>query len=103
MSDLYRMKKAELQSYAMELAEKLRLTNKELVRISTERVDKIRSEIRDEERKEWVETGVLMAQGVVDDVLEDMNERDELPFNLYYELKYRMRRAFDSLDIDSIV
>jgi hypothetical protein len=93
------MKKADWMHYASELECKLVKAEAEIERIRAEREDKVRAEIREEERKGWVETGLIMARDEVEAVLEDR----ELPFDLYYSLKYAMRDAVDSIDVASIV
>lgn len=99
MADTKTMKKADWIYYASELECKLVKAEAEIERIRAEREDKVRAEIREEERKEWVETGLIMARDEVEAVLEDR----ELPFDLYYSLKYAMRDAVDSIDVASIV
>lgn len=99
MDDIRKMKKADWMVYASELECKLVKAEAEIERIRAEREDKVRAEIREEERKEWVETGLIMARDEVEAVLEDR----ELPFDLYYSLKYAMRDAVDSIDVAAIV
>lgn len=99
MTDTNKMKKADWMHYASELECKLVKAEAEIERIRAEREDKVRAEIREEERKGWVETGLIMARDEVEAVLEDR----ELPFDLYYSLKYAMRDAVDSIDVASIV
>jgi hypothetical protein len=94
-----KMKKAQLVSLAYDFWRSIEKSKAEVERIRAEREDKVRAEIREEERKGWVETGLIMARDTIEAVLEDR----ELPFDLYYSLKYAMRDAVDSIDVASIV
>ena len=53
-----KMKKADWITYASELERKLKKAEAEIERIRTRQADDVRAEIRSEERKEWVETGL---------------------------------------------
>lgn len=99
MADTKTMKKADWIYYASELECKLVKAEAELEAVRNRQIGEVRAEIREEERKEWVETGLIMARDAIEGVLEDRG----LPFDAYYDLKYAMRDAVDSIDVASIV
>lgn len=103
MADTKTMKKADWILYASELRCKLEKAEAEMERIRAERIEAVRAEIRSEERKEWVQTGLQMAQDEIDLLLEDLYRRDEISFDLRCKLNSAVQSVVDSFDVASIV
>lgn len=104
MADLRYMKKAELQRYADELERKLRKAESEVERIRAERIEAVRAEIRSDERKSWVETGLQMAYEELDNELWEMVElHGEISDDIAFRMRTKIRQCLDSIDVASIV
>ena len=103
MDDINKLKKAELLCYASELERKLMKAESEVERIRAERIEAVRAEIRDEERKEWVETGLQMAYEELDSEIDFMVDRDEISDDIAFRMRTKIRQCLDAMDVDSIV
>ena len=103
MTDINKMKKAELLCYASELERKLVKLEAEIERIRTRQADDVRSEIRSEERKEWVETGMQMAYEELDGEIDFMVDSDEISDDIAFRMRTKIRQCLDAMDVASIV
>ena len=103
MDDINKLKKAELLCYASELERKLAKAESEVERIRAERIEAVRAEIRSEERKEWVETGLQMAYEELDNEIEFMADRDEISDDIAFRMRTKIRQCLDAMDVASIV
>lgn len=103
MTDINKLKKAELLCYASELERKLKKAEAEIERIRARQADDVRAEIRDEERKDWVETGMQMAYEELDNEIDFMVDRDEISDDLAFRMRTKIRQCLDALDVASIV
>lgn len=103
MDDINKMKKAELVCYASELERKLKKAEAEVERIRAEREDKVRAEIRSEEKADWMQTGLQMAQDEIDLLLEDLYLRGEISFDFRYKLNGAVQSVVDGFDVSAIV
>ena len=103
MDDINKLKKAELLCYASELERKLMKSEAEIERIRARQADEVRAEIRDEERKEWVETGLQMAYEELDNEIDFMVDRDEISDDIAFRMRTKIRQCLDAMDVASIV
>lgn len=103
MTDINKLKKSELLCYASELERKLMKAESEIERIRAERIEAVRAEIRDEERKEWVETGLQMAYEELDNEIDFMVDRDEISDDIAFRMRTKIRQCLDAMDVASIV
>ena len=103
MADINKLKKAELLCYASELERKLAKAESEVERIRARQADDVRAEIRSEERKEWVETGMQMAYEELDSEIDSMVDRDEISDDIAFRMRTKIRQCLDALDVASIV
>lgn len=103
MDDIRKLKKAELLCYASELERKLMKAESETERIRARQADDVRAEIRSEERKEWVETGLQMAYEELDNEIEFMADRDEISDDIAFRMRTKIRQCLDAMDVASIV
>ena len=103
MTDINKLKKAELLCYASELERKLKKAEAETERIRARQADDVRAEIRDEERKEWVETGMQMAYEELDNEIDFMVDRDEISDDIAFRMRTKIRQCLDAMDAASIV
>lgn len=103
MADINKLKKAELLCYASELERKLVKAEAEIERIRTRQADEVRAEIRSEERKEWVETGLQMAYEELDNEIDFMVDRDEISDDIAFRIRTKIRQCLDAMDVASIV
>lgn len=98
-----KMKKADWITYASELERKLKKAESEIERIRARQSDDVRAEIRSEERKEWVETGMQMAYEELDNWIDFMVDRDEISDDLAFRMRTKIRQCLDDMDVASIV
>ena len=103
MADINKLKKSELLCYASELERKLMKAEAEVERIRARQADDVRAEIRDEERKEWVETGMQMAYEELDNEIDFMVDRDEISDDIAFRMRTKIRQCLDAMDVSSIV
>ena len=103
MDDINKLKKAELLCYASELERKLMKAESEVERIRARQADDVRAEIRSEERKEWVETGLQMAYEELDSEIDFMVDRDEISDDIAFRMRTKIRQCLDAMDVASIV
>ena len=103
MTDINKLKKAELLCYARELERKLAKLESEIERIRTRQADEVRAEIISEERKDWVETGLQMAYEELDNEIEFMVDCDEISDDIAFRLRTKIRQCLDAMDVASIV
>ena len=103
MDDINKLKKTELLCYASELERKLAKAEAEIERIRARQADDVRAEIRDEERKEWVETGLQMAYEELDNEIDFMVDRDEISDDIAFRMRTKIRQCLDAMDVASIV
>ena len=103
MDDIRKLKKAELLCYASELERKLMKAESETERIRARQADDVRAEIRDEERKEWVETGMQMAYEELDNEIEFMVDQKEISDDIAFRMRTKIRQCLDAMDVASIV
>ena len=103
MADLNKLKKAELLCYASELERKLMKAESEVERIRARQADDVRAEIRSEERKVWVETGMQMAYEELDNEIDFMVDRDEVSDDIAFRMRTKIRQCLDAIDVASIV
>ena len=103
MTDINKLKKAELLGYASELERKLVKAEAEIVRTRTRLADDVRAEIRSEERKDWVQTGLQMAYEELDDEIDFMVDRDEISDDIAFRMRTKIRQCLDAMDVASIV
>lgn len=103
MADINKLKKAELLGYASELERKLVKSEAEIERIRAQQADDVRAEIRSEERKEWVETGMQMAYEELDNEIDFMVDRGEISDDIAFRMRTKIRQCLDAMDVASIV
>ena len=103
MGDINKLKKAELLCYASELERKLAKAEDEIERIRARQADDVRAEIRSEERKEWVETGLQMAYEELDNEIDFMVDRDEISDDIAFRMRTKIRQCLDAMDVAAIV
>ena len=103
MTDINKLKKAELLCYAGELERKLMKAEAEIERIRTRQADDVRAEIRSEERKEWVQTGLQMAYEELDGEIDFMVDCDEISDDIAFRIRTKIRQCLDAMDVASIV
>ena len=103
MADINKLKKAELLCYASELERKLMKAESEVERIRARQADDVRAEIRSEERKGWVETGMQMAYEELDGEIDFMVDQKEISDDIAFRMRTKIRQCLDALDIASIV
>lgn len=98
-----KMKKADWVTYASELECKLVKAKAEVERIRAERIEAVRDEIREEERKEWIETGLRMAYDELISKIFEMETWGEITDDIAFRLKTKILQCLDALDVASIV
>lgn len=103
MDDIRKMKKADLLCYASELERKLAKAEAEIEAVRARQADDVRAEIRSEERKGWVETGLQMAYDELDNEIEFMADRDEISDDIAFRMRTKIRQCLDAMDVASIV
>ena len=103
MDDIRKMKKAELLCYASELERKLKKAESEVERIRTRQADDVRAEIRSEERKAWVETGLQLAYEELDSEIDFMVDQKEISDDIAFRMRTKIRQCLDAMDVASIV
>ena len=103
MTDINKLKKAELLCYASELERKLVKAEAEIERIRTRQADEVRAEIRSEERKGWVETGLQMAYEELDNEIDFMVDCNEISDDIAFRMRTKIRQCLDAMDVASIV
>lgn len=103
MTDINKLKKAELLCYASELERKLVKAKAEIERIRTRQADEVRAEIRSEERKEWVQTGLQMAYEELDNEIDFMVDCNEISDEIAFRMRTKIRQCLDAMDVASIV
>lgn len=103
MADINKLKKAELLCYASELERKLMKAEAEVERIRARQADDVRAEIRSEERKEWVQTGLQMAYEELDNEIDFMVDRDEISDDIAFRMRTKIRQCLDAMDVAAIV
>ena len=103
MIDINKLKKAELLCYASDLERKLVKAEAETERIRTRQADEVRAEIRSEERKGWVLTGLQMAYEELDNEIDFMVDSDGISDDIAFRLRTKIRQCLDAMDVASIV
>ena len=103
MTDINKLKKAELLGYASELERKLVKAEAEIEAVRNRQIEEVRSEIRSEERKEWVETGMQMAYEELDSEIDFMVDRDEISDDIAFRMRTKIRQCLDAMDVAAIV
>ena len=103
MTDTRKMKKADWITYASELERKLVESKAETERIRALQADEVRAEIRSEERKDWVQTGLQMAYEELDNEIDFMVDSDEISDDIAFRLRTKIRQCLDAMDVASIV
>lgn len=103
MTDINKLKKSELLCYASELERKLVKAEAEIEVVRNRQIDEVRSEIRSEERKEWVETGMQMAYEELDSEIDFMVDRNEISDDIAFRMRTKIRQCLDAMDVASIV
>ena len=98
-----KMKKADWIAYASELERKLAKAEAEIEAVRNRNIEELRAEIRDEERKEWVQTGLQMAYEELDNEIDFMVDRDEVSDDIAFRMRTKMRQCLDAMDVASIV
>ena len=98
-----KMKKADLLCYASELERKLAKAEAEIEAVRNRQIEAVRSEIRSEERKGWVETGMQMAYEELDGEIDFMADRDEISDDIAFRMRVKIRQCLDAMDVASIV
>ena len=103
MTDINKLKKAELLGYASELERKLMKLESEIERIRARQADDVRAEIRSEERKDWVETGLQMAYEELDNEIDFMVDQKAISDDIAFRMRTKIRQCLDAMDVASIV
>ena len=103
MKDTRSMKKADWITYASELERKLVKLEAEIEAVRARQADDVRAEIRSEERKGWVETGMQMAYEELDNEIDFMVDRDEISDDIAFRMRTKIRQCLDAMDVASIV
>ena len=98
-----KMKKADWITYASELERKLAKAEAEIEAVRNRQIAAVRSEIRSEERKGWVETGMQMAYEELDGEIDFMADRDEISDDIAFRMRVKIRQCLDAMDVASIV
>lgn len=98
-----KMKKADWVTYASELERKLVKAEAEIEAVRNRQIEEVRSEIREEERKEWVETGLRIAYDELDSKIFEMETWGEITDDIAFRLKTKILQCLDALDVASIV
>lgn len=98
-----KMKKSELVSLAYDFWRSIEKSKAEVERIRAERTEAVRDEIREEERKEWIETGLRMAYDELDSKISEMETWGEITDDTAFRLKTKILQCLDALDVASIV
>ena len=98
-----KMKKAQLVSLAYEYVRSIEKSEAEIERIRTLQADEVRAEIRSEERKEWVQTGLQMAYEELDNEIDFMVDRAEISDDIAFRIRTKIRQCLDAMDVASIV
>ena len=98
-----KMKKADWITYASELERKLAKAEAEIEAVHNRQIEEVRSEIRSEERKEWVETGMQMAYEELDNEIDFMVDRAEISDDIAFRMRTKIRQCLDAMDVASIV
>lgn len=97
-----KMKKADWIAYASELERKLVKAEAEIEAVRNRQIDEVRSEIRSEERKGWVQTGLQMAYEELDNEIDFMVDRDEVSDDIAFRMRTKIRQCLDAMDVASI-
>ena len=103
MDDIRKLKKAELLCYASELERKLAKAEAEIDAVRNRQIEEVRSEIRSEERKGWVETGLQMSYEELDNEIDFMVDSDEISDDIAFRMRTKIRQCLDAMDVASIV
>ena len=103
MTDTNKLKKAELLCYASELERKLAKLEAEIEAVRARQADDVRAEIRSDERKDWVQTGMQMAYEELDGEIDFMVDRDEISDDIAFRMRTKIRQCLDAMDVASIV
>ena len=103
MDDIRKLKKAELLCYASELERKLVKAEAEIEAVRNRQIEEVRSEIRSEERKAWVETGLQLAYEELDSEIDFMVDSDEISDDIAFRMRTKIRQCLDAMDVASIV
>ena len=98
-----KMKKADWVTYASELERKLVKAEAEIEAVRNRQIEEVRSEIREEERKDWIETGLRMAYDELDSKIFEMETWGEITDDTAFRLKTKILQCLDALDVESIV
>ena len=98
-----KMKKAQLVSLAYEYVRSIEKSEAEIERIRNRQIEEVRSEIKSEERKGWVETGMQMAYEELDGEIDFMVDQKEISDEIAFRMRTKIRQCLDALDIASIV
>lgn len=102
MDDIRKMKKADWIDYASELERKLAKAEAEIEAVRNRNIEELRAEIRSEERKDWVETGMQMAYEELDSEIDFMVDRDEISDDIAFRMRTKIRQCLDAMDVASI-
>ena len=103
MTDINKLKKAELLCYVSVLERKLMKAESEIERIRARQAEDARAEILSEEREEWVQTGLQMAYEELDNEIDFMVDRDEISDDIAFRMRTKIRQCLDAMDVASIV
>lgn len=103
MTDINKLKKADLLCYASELERKLMKAEAEIEAVRNRQIEAVRSEIRSEERKDWVQTGLQMAYEELDNEIDFMVDRDEISDDIAFRMRTKIRQCLDAMDVAAIV
>ena len=103
MDDIRKLKKAELLCYASELERKLAKAEAEIEAVRNRQIEEVRDEIRSEERKGWVETGLQMAYEELDNEIDSMVDHDEISDDIAFRMRAKIRQCLDAIDVAAIV
>ena len=103
MKDTRTMKKADWINYASELERKLAKLEAEIEAVRARQADDVRAEIRSDERKDWVQTGMQMAYEELDGEIDFMVDRDEISDDIAFRMRTKIRQCLDAMDVASIV
>ena len=98
-----KMKKAQLVSLAYEYVRSIEKSKAETERTRTRQADEVRAEIRSEERKGWVQTGLQMAYEELDNEIDFMVDSDGISDDIAFRLRTKIRQCLDAMDVASIV
>ena len=98
-----KMKKADWITYARELERKLAKAEAEIQAFRNRQIEEVRSAIRSEERKDWVQTGLQMAYEELDNEIDFMVDSDEISDDIAFRMRTKIRQCLDAMDVASIV